>query len=265
MKVAVIMGSRREGNTYKVVKALEETLSAQMGTVTPAFAYFWPEDYLTPHCISCYQCFMRGEHRCPHQETIQPVVRAMDEADIIVLATPIFSLQVTADLKNFIDHVSYMFHRSRYAGKKGVAIATTAGGGHKDVSAYLAKILGSWGSDKVYEIPVQCLSLDYEIKPKISQRIERVAGQLAADYREKKVYPGKLSDAFMFKIWHSISLSNEDTKNADRIFWEEIHKGGYRFYPNGRLRWGTQLLADVLFGLMSKLIFKENSDVIKPQ
>lgn len=258
MKITVIMGSARKGNTYKVVSQLDAEIRKRLEGKEPLeIIYLWPSQYTSKHCVSCYQCFMKGEDTCPHSSTIQPIVNHINLADVVIFATPVFSLQVSADIKNLIDHLSYKFHRSDYAGKKAIVITTTAGGGHKESASYLESVLRSWGVDKVYTLPIQCLSLNYEIHPKVQDKLNRIADQLVKDVRHKRVYKGRLRDAMMFKMWRTLSLNNQDPSNADRIFWEKIASEGHQYYPNGRIGFGTQLLATGLFSFVEKLIIKK--------
>lgn len=258
VKIAVLMGSARKGNTYNVVSHLEAAVRKQMDPDEQIeLIYLWPNQYNSKHCVSCYQCFMKGEETCPHSEIIQPVAKHIDAADLVVFATPVFSLQVSADIKNLIDHMSYKFHRSDYAGKKAIVITTTAGGGHKETAAYLESVLRSWGVDKVYKLPIQCLSLNYEVQPKVQGKLNQIAKQAVLDVQKQRVYNGRFRDAMMFKLWKSLSLDNQDPSNADRIFWEKIRTEGHTYYPNGKISLGTQLLSTGVFSLVEKFVIRK--------
>ncbi|WP_196000457.1 NAD(P)H-dependent oxidoreductase [Clostridium sp. 1001271B_151109_B4] len=55
---------------------------------------------------------------CPHKDIIQRIVSKIEEADAIIITSPVYSMQITGLLKNFIDHMSYNFHRPRFFYKK---------------------------------------------------------------------------------------------------------------------------------------------------
>lgn len=63
-------------------------------------------------------CFLKGENKCPHSKTIQPIAEKIEKADCVIITSPSYSLNVTAVCKNFIDHMSYKFHRPSYFDKK---------------------------------------------------------------------------------------------------------------------------------------------------
>ena len=71
-----------------------------------------------PMCIGCFNCIKNGEKKCPHNSYIEPIVKKMEEADAFIITTPVYSMQVSGTLKNFIDHMSYNFHRPKFYNKK---------------------------------------------------------------------------------------------------------------------------------------------------
>lgn len=256
MKALFIMGTPRRGNTYEVAGAVEREL--RDGVEGLEVRYLWPKDYSAPHCLSCYQCFDKGEEHCPHYKDYQVGLMALMEADLVVLCSPVFSLQISSDLKNFIDHLSFKFHRTDCLGKKGLAIVTTAGAGHKDGTKYLSKVMGHWGMDKCYELPVQCMSLNYELSEKVSSEVVSVSKKISEDLNQKRIYPGNLYKAFLFHLWKSLSVNNPNPENADRKFWEPIKASGLDYYPTGRLLPHTRLTAKVLWRMMAHLIASES-------
>ena len=44
---------------------------------------------------------MESEKKCPHYEKIKPLTAAMDEADVIILASPVYVYHVTGAMKAF--------------------------------------------------------------------------------------------------------------------------------------------------------------------
>lgn len=62
MKILVIMGSPRKGNTYRAAKKIEESMQS-MGSVE--FEYLMLKDANLSQCRGCYVCIMEGEDHCP--------------------------------------------------------------------------------------------------------------------------------------------------------------------------------------------------------
>jgi multimeric flavodoxin WrbA len=69
----------------------------------------------------------------------------MDKADGLIWSTPVYSLQVTALLKNMLDRFAYIFHRPRFFHKTCIAIVTQGVYGSKATIKYLDEVSWFWG------------------------------------------------------------------------------------------------------------------------
>lgn len=143
MKVLVVMGSPRKGVTFKVLKKFEDSLSS-MAQVE--FNYIFLKEMDMKPCSGCFRCLERGEEYCPHREDDRDkIVNAMHEADGVIFATPNYSLQVTALMKNFLDRLCYVFHRPRFFHKAFIPIVTQGVYGGEDIMKYLETVGDFWG------------------------------------------------------------------------------------------------------------------------
>lgn len=130
MKVLILMGSPRlHGNTAELCKPLLAELQAheaQTRYVTLADKNIHP-------CLGCYACQDReGVYGCAQQDDMGSIAEDILWADMIVLATPIYSWYCTAQMKAVLDR-HYGFnkfygsaHGSLWKGKA-VAILATHG------------------------------------------------------------------------------------------------------------------------------------------
>lgn len=59
-------------------------------------------------CQACFACKEHAE-RCVLQDDISPALDAMQEADVILLSSPVYYTDVTAQLKGFIDRTFAYF------------------------------------------------------------------------------------------------------------------------------------------------------------
>jgi multimeric flavodoxin WrbA len=92
MKILALVSSyRRRGNTARIVEMIEAQLEALAARRNEALKL---ETLYLGHlniqmCRGCRTCFDRGEDACPLRDDV-PVVRAkMDEADAIIVASPV--------------------------------------------------------------------------------------------------------------------------------------------------------------------------------
>jgi len=218
VKICIIDGSARKGNTRKVIEAFKNELLA----LTPVeFFEVNVYDLDLPFCKSCYLCFFKGEGSCPNQEVIQPVYKEMISSDGVIIASPAYSLQVTAALKNLIDHFSFIIHRPGLANKKGVVISTTAGAGHKEVAKYLSQLLNFWGVDKVYSFPVRVAAEELEIKKRLQKKIKRKASQFFLDISQRRRYNPSIKQLLYFSIMKAFYQLGEKEQTVDYCYWKD--------------------------------------------
>ena len=106
MKIAMIHGQNHRGSTYHIGAMLAEKLG---GEVTE---FFLPRDF-GEFCVGCNSCFMKAKEKCPHYEKLIPINKAIKEADVIILTSPVYVYHVTGPMKAWLDHYGHqwMVHR----------------------------------------------------------------------------------------------------------------------------------------------------------
>ena len=144
-RILVVMGSPRKGNRFEAAEQLRALMTAH-GTV--AFEYVWLRDLGLTQCRGCAVCVGKGEEFCPIRDDVPAIVQTMREADGIVLASPVYSWQVSGLLKVLIDRLSYTMHRPQLYGKK-VLVLVTGMLDTKDVEDYLTSVARFWGAEVV--------------------------------------------------------------------------------------------------------------------
>jgi multimeric flavodoxin WrbA len=220
LKIAVIHGQQHKGSTYNITKLFLNKLAGENREIVE---FFMPRD-TPPSCVGCCNCFMKGELKCPHAEIVQPVVRAIEEADLVILDSPCYVLGMTGQLKTFLDHMGYrwMPHRPhpQMFRKIGLAVSTAAGAGAKKVTKELRRHFFYWGIPKSFSYAKNIRATNWEMVPaKKKARIEKEVTRLAAKIlkRQGKVKPGMKTKA-IFKLMGLMQKSN-DWNPADREHW----------------------------------------------
>ena len=97
MKIPSIHGQSHRGSTSHIAKMLAEKLQ---GEITE---FFLPRDFGSL-CTGCTNCFAKSETLCPHYEKLKPITEAIDNADVIILASPVYVYHVTGAMKVCLDH-----------------------------------------------------------------------------------------------------------------------------------------------------------------
>lgn len=106
MKVLAVNGSaRKNGNTQALVEAALEPLRAagiEVESISLA-------GLTVGGCTACARCKKEGDGRCyGRDDDLNPILPKVWEADALILASPVYFADVTAEMKAFIDRVGYI-------------------------------------------------------------------------------------------------------------------------------------------------------------
>jgi multimeric flavodoxin WrbA len=141
-KIIAIVASPRKKSTWAVVQQFEKSLREKIDV---DFEFVFLKDINIQPCRGCFLCLTKGEEYCPHNDDRDMLVKKILDADGEIMATPNYSLQVTAILKNFLDRIAYTFHRPCFFHKRFMGIVTqgaTGGGGILKYFKNLAQYTG---------------------------------------------------------------------------------------------------------------------------
>jgi len=62
-------------------------------------------------CIGCFACQKSKEHLCVLKDGVNELLPKMQEADVLVFATPVYFYDMAGQLKTFIDRLNALFPR----------------------------------------------------------------------------------------------------------------------------------------------------------
>jgi multimeric flavodoxin WrbA len=223
MKITVINGNMRQGSTWHSMNAVIGALQGK-NEVTE---FYLPKDM--PHfCNGCFSCITKGAETCPHAAAVVPIVKALLEADLIILTSPVYAMDVSGQMKTLLDHLCYLWmsHRpdARMFDKISLVVSTTAGAGLGHTIKTLKNSLKFWGVKKIYTLknPVGAMKWN-EVKEttqkKIAASAEKLARQIEKSAGSIKKLPNPLFRTFFFKIMTGMMKKNE-WNLTDRAHWE---------------------------------------------
>lgn len=103
MKILVVHGSPRgaHGNTNVLVKAF---LEGACGEGAEAQNVYLREKKIEP-CLGCFTCWSRTPGVCGRKDDMASLLPLVTEADVMVVATPLYFFTVTGLMKNFMDRL----------------------------------------------------------------------------------------------------------------------------------------------------------------
>lgn len=102
--IGVIASPRKEGNTAWVVNQILEGAKEQ-GAETQS--WYFSELDIKP-CLSCYGC-KQGDQGCIINDDMQRLYDAIEHADALVLGSPVYMGQMSAQAKIFTDRLFAQF------------------------------------------------------------------------------------------------------------------------------------------------------------
>lgn len=199
MKVAVIYGTERKGSTYNIAQQFLHGLCNNKKDIKE---FFLPKDQPN-FCRGCFQCFTDNT-KCPDYQYIEPILKAMEEADLIVFTSPVYVYHVTGQMKAFLDHFGFqwMAHQPNETmfKKQALIISTAAGAGTKSTMKDILDSMWFWGIAKTYKYGVNVAAGNWsgvsnkkkiEIQKKVEKlvvKIKKESGHVTPNLKVKGLF-----------------------------------------------------------------------------
>ena len=163
--------------------------------------------------------------KCLHYGKLAPITKALDDADVIILASPVYVYHATGAMKAFLDHYGWrwMVHRpeEKMFSKQGVCIATAAGAGMKSTNQDMAHSLFFWGIAKIYKYGIAVMETSWErVSAKKKRKIDRKLNVLARKINRKH---GHVSPSMKTKAFFSVmrQMQKFGWNETDKSYWRE--------------------------------------------
>lgn len=83
-------------------------------------------------CRGCWLCLSKGEDQCPLDDDREKIERQILAANGIIFVTPVYALNVSALMKNFLDRFAYTLHRPRFYEQHAMIVSTAGAVGLKE-------------------------------------------------------------------------------------------------------------------------------------
>ncbi|MCF8043379.1 MAG: NAD(P)H-dependent oxidoreductase [Desulfarculaceae bacterium] len=217
------------GNTSQMIEMLRPTLEAE----GLALEVITLHDKEIDYCTGCAVCLEKGKCWIPDEH--RGLVKRLLEADGIILASPVYFLHVTAQMKTFIDRSLAWGHKPRDTYKPGLAISVAAAFQEVEVADYLAGLLHVYGAFSVGTLTAMATGPGGFLgKEAVQARAQDLARDLARAVNEKRRYPVTSQDLFFYlHMGWLVSANKDGVMKDDYRHWED--KGffqGFEKYVN---------------------------------
>ncbi|MCI9449177.1 MAG: NAD(P)H-dependent oxidoreductase [Clostridiales bacterium] len=218
MKITVIHGQSHKGSTYHIAHSLAEKLN---GDITEIFL---PRDF-DEFCVGCTACFTESEMRCPHYEKLFPITKAIDDVDVLILASPVYVYHTTGAMKALLDHYGWrwMVHRpeEKMFSKQAVCISTAAGAGIKSTNRDMSDSAFWWGIAKKYTYGIAVAEVSWErVSEQKKLKIDKKLFDLAQKILKKQKH---LKPSVKTKLFFTVMrvMQKHGWNKADMDYWKD--------------------------------------------
>ena len=221
MKILTIMGTPHKGNTRAVVDLFLKEFEDEKNTFDEIVI---PKDF-NNICLGCANCILYGEDKCPHYKNINPLIKKIEEADLIIIGTPVFVGSCTGGLKAFLDHMAYMWlvHRPSASmfNKVGLIVTSAGGSGVKQTVKLIKNNMFYWGIPQIYNYGVTTMKMggnysEYKDKEKIINQVHKKAIQVKKALNNRRV---GFKTKFFFKLFGMTQKNGWNKTDSD--YWKE--------------------------------------------
>jgi len=218
LKILAILGSPHgtDGATFELLaKVLEgcEKEGAETETIVIS-------KKKVLYCTGCGNCLLEGE--CRTKDDVPEIHRKMEEADGIILASPVYLGTVTGQMKTFLDRCLPIGHRPHLHEKYALSVVASGGIFDEQTAEYLLSALVAFG---LYPVGKIC---GVAVAPGMFEEEEIVFGhsihlgrELVTAIREKRKYPitgeGFRSKAF----FRDLIIKYRGFFQEDYNYWEK--------------------------------------------
>ncbi len=221
MNILTIIGTPHKGNTREITDLFLEEFEGNNNSFDEIVL---PNDF-NNICFGCANCILKGEDKCPHYNEINPIIKKIEKADLIIISTPVFVGSCSSGLKALLDHLAYMWlvHRPKESmfNKVGLIITTAGGSGVKQTIKLIKSNLFYWGIPNIYNYGVTTMKMggnycDYKDKDKIKNQVNKKSKRLKKTLKNRKV---RLKTRFFYNLFKMTQKNGWNKTDVD--YWKE--------------------------------------------
>lgn len=207
MKVLAVIGSPNgmKGSTGRLLEAVLQG-ARRRGAETQVCSL---ADLKVHPCRACGSCHRTG--KCLIEDDLGVIEAAAREAEGVVLASPNYMFNVSAQMKAFLDRCCGPLHCQAWEDKYGAAVVTSGGSGAEEVEAYLLRFLRTMGCRTVGSISAQGRQLQADAAARFVQAASHLGEDLVASIRSKRKFPEQAAErqAFVERMRQLVTMQKD--------------------------------------------------------
>jgi multimeric flavodoxin WrbA len=247
MKILAIMGSPKgRGSGYRIVKMIEDRMKA-MGDVQ--FTYVFLKEANLKPCTGCYVCLAKGEDKCPLKDDRATLEQQLLAADGVILSSPLYVLNVSGLMKNFIDRFAYANHRPRFHRQKVMTVVNMGGDSPQMALALLGNALG--GSRIIHKLGMATPPWP-QTERAVAKKERAIEAAVKKFYRaclDTSLPRPTLASLIVFRLRQAVFLEHRQSLPADAA-----HYAGKAYYYDTAINPLKAAAANAIAGAVLKLM-----------
>ena len=217
MKILAICGSPKEGNTYSALNDIKENYP------NINFKILMLKDVDLKPCLGCYVCVKLGEDKCPLKDDREKIVKEMLDSDGVLFASPVYTMQITALMKNFFERVGYIDHRPRFYGKYAMLMSVCAGFGADNANEYMEGMCSIFGFSIASSVELKIASKSENEKAFTHKKTIEAFDRFIQTIKEGKGRQPSitLTQLIYYNVFRTLSQLQKDMYKADYKYYKD--------------------------------------------
>ena len=255
-RILVLSGSNRKNGIG--IKTLE-MFKSNFSEAEYEFETVHLGDYEINFCKGCTVCFKIGAEKCPLKDDVGLIVEKMEKADGLIIITPVYEMNVSAQLKAFLDRTAHLLHRPKLYKKHAFIIVSTDVAGAKPVSGYLKYMMNAYGINNTGSVGV-CSYLfksSESYKNELERKLLKKSEKFASELQREEFYQPSFSQLVRFKGWQTKNLWSKDIYPEDFRYWKEQGWLESEYYYPIKLGGVKKLVIKLISMRMSSMLKKK--------
>ncbi len=234
MKVLSIIGSpRKNGNCWAIAHRIEEKIGSKSDV---DFEHIFLSDLNFNLCKGCGICIQKGEDCCPLKDDRKYLEEKILNSDGVILISPVYAMNMSATMKNFLDRFSYTMHRPRFFNQYTMVVSVTGSVGLKETLKSLSAIKYS-GYNIVSSFGIvakSALANPFVLDKNVSKKVATESEMFYKKILSKKPISPPIETIIQFKIQQQIFKKSKNDLPYD---YEYFNKKGWfdknkKYYVN---------------------------------
>jgi multimeric flavodoxin WrbA len=222
MKIIGLVGSPHgaRGNTARLLRIVLDGAERE-GASTETL--YLEGDSVQP-CLGCDACHKKG--RCVQKDAFESIQEKIVAADGLVLGSPNYIFQVSAQLKAFMDRCCSAIHCLRFDGKYGASVVTSGGGDEPLIAEYMNHYLMITGIRPVGSVWATMGKITGDDFPEdVQSKAVDLGRRLVQSWKDRVTFPEAERRIFQFsERMRALMLYRKDEWTYEYDYWKK-HRG----------------------------------------